>query len=502
MAASALKRLAIQASHLSLSSLLTMVVGLVTFPLITRLFSVADYGVMSLIGATLTMAVAVAKNGVQHAIIRYHCEITAGRGRYSLTQLSSTTWLAMLATGGVVALALAIGSQLLPARWLGDNPRVPRLLAIMSVVVVVQALESALVNFIRAEQRTSQLMVYQVLKKYLGLGFILLAVLVIARSLTAFYSATAITEVLAIATLALVMVRGGRYPRPSAKQFSWPLYWELLKFGIPMLIGFELSNIVLSVGARYVIEGTIGATALGLYAAAYNLCQYVQAVVITSVSQAIMPIYMQMWDQKGPKEAVAFINRSLRTYTLLGAPVIAGLAAVGNELLPALASDKYAGASIIIPWVIAGMVVDGSCNILGAGLFIHRKSRTIMAIVGSAALLNLVLNFVLVPRIGILGSAIATLISYAINAAMLAVASRRHLPAQIPWATILHAGSAAMLMWLAVRNLYSGHHFATISLRAGSGAAIYGLAILLLDRDARSLARKAISGFNPRLRAS
>jgi O-antigen/teichoic acid export membrane protein len=501
MAGSAFKRLAVQTSHYSLSSLLAMVAGLVTFPLLTRLFSVADYGVMSLIGATVAVSVAVGKVGVQHSIVRYHSEIAAGQGRYSLAQLSSTTLLAMLVTGGAVALVLAIGSNVVPARWLGD-PRVPGLMVIVSLVVAVQVLESALINFMRAEQRTSQLMIYQVLKKYLGLGLILFAVLAIARSLTAFYTATAITEGLAIGALALVMFRRSSPPRPTPTQFSRPLYVELLKFGVPMLIGYELSGIVLSMGARYVIEGTIGETELGLYAAAYNLCQYVQAVVISSVSQAIMPLYMQMWDQKGRAETVDFISRSLRTYALLGAPVIAGLATVGPELLPALASDKYAGATALLPWVIAGMVVDGTGSMLGAGLFIHRKTRIIMGIVVSCALFNLALNIVLVPRLGILGAAIATLVSYAANALALAVAARHLLRVQIPWGTMLRAGGAAVLMWLALRNLYSGHRFTTIGLRIGMGAAIYGLAIMLIDRDARGIARRVASRFNSQSRAS
>ncbi len=499
MASSAFKRLAVQTSHFSVISLIATVAGLVTFPLLTRLFSLADYGVMSLIGATVTVAAAVGKVGVQHSIIRYHSEIVADRGRYSLAQLSATTLLGMVGTGLAVALLVAVGFHLLPARWLGD-PRVPGLMVIMSVVVVVQVLESALINFMRAEQRTSQLMIYQVLKKCLGLGLILVAVLAIARSLTAFYTATAMTEALAIGTLALVMFRRGLRPLPSPAQFSRPLYLELLKFGVPMMIGQELSNIVLSVGDRYVIEGTIGATELGLYAAAYNLCLYVQSMVVSPVCQAIQPLYMQMWDQQGHDQTVDFISRSLRTYTLLAAPVIAGLTAVGPELLPALASEKYVSASGVLPWVIAGLIVEGANSMLGAGLFIHRRTRTIMGIVVSIALLNLVLNIVLVPRIGILGAAIATLVSYVVNAVALAVIARHLLRVQIPWATILRAGGASVLMWLALRNLYPGHHFATIGLRTGTGAVLYSLLIILLDRDARSLARKAASRVGARKR--
>src|ERR1700749_798868 len=84
---SPLKRLMVQTSHYGLTSLFNMVAGLVTFPILTRLFSVADYGTMTLIAATLTVSVAVAKVGVQHSIVRYHSEIDAGKSKYSLAQL-------------------------------------------------------------------------------------------------------------------------------------------------------------------------------------------------------------------------------------------------------------------------------------------------------------------------------------------------------------------------------------------------------------------------------
>jgi O-antigen/teichoic acid export membrane protein len=173
---------------------------------------------------------------------------------------------------------------------------------------------------------------------------------------------------------------------------------------------------------------------------------------------------------------------------------------VGPDLLPVLASEKYAGASTILPWVIAGMVVDGTSSMLGAGLFIHRKTRIIGSIVFICAFLNLVLNIVLVPRIGILGSAIATLVSYALNALALAIAGRHLLQVRIPWGTILRAGSAAALMWLALRGIFPGHRIATVGVRLVVGAAMYGLVIMLLDQDARDIARKAASRFGSRPR--
>jgi O-antigen/teichoic acid export membrane protein len=482
---SPLKRLFVQVSHYSVASLLTTLAGLVSFPLLTRVFSVDDYGRMNLITATLSVAVALGKTGIQHSIVRYRSEIRAGKGRFTERQLYATTLIGMNGTGVIAGLILFAGSQIIPLRWMGD-PRLRGLLAITSLILVVQVAESVFLNFLRADQETSLLMKYQVAKKYLSLGIILFTVFAITKSLQAFYSATLVTEATALVVVAAISLRRAGGVRISAGDFSRPLYVELLGFGLPMMIGYEMSGIILAVGDRYVIHGTIGETQLGLYSAAYNMCQYVQAVFVNSVGQAVMPLYMQMWDQKGVDETAAFVTRSLRTYVLFGAPVIAGLAAVGPQLLPALASSKYAAGSLIIPWVIAGMVVDGSNSMVAAGLFIHRKTKRIMAVVLTSATLNIALNFILVPRVGILGAAIATLACYTFAACALAWSGHRFLPVKLPWGTIVRAGLAALGMYALIIQIDAHVHLLTVALRALIGAPVYVALVALIDPDARN----------------
>jgi O-antigen/teichoic acid export membrane protein len=404
----------------------------------------------------------------------------------------------MSGTAVVVMAALIAFMQLAPAHVIG-NPQLTRLISIASLLILVQVLESALLNFLRAEQQTTTLMKYQIAKKYLGLGFVLVAILVISRTLTAFYSASVVSETMAVTALAWWMFRNRA--RPRSGDFSRPLYRELLGFGLPMMIGYELSGLTLAVGDRYVIDWLIGAVPLGLYAAAYNLCQYVQQLVIASVGQAIMPIYMQMWDQKGVAATAEFIGRSLRTYVMIALPIVAGLAAVARELLPTLAGEKYVGAASVVPWVIGGMVVDGTNSMLGAGLFIHRKTRIIMAIVLSSAALNVALNFVLVPRIGIEGSAIATLVCYSIAALSLAAAGRRLLAVAVPWKTIAQAGLASAVMYVALLPVCNDRRLVSVAVKAAVGAPIYLGIMVLISAEARDFVRSALARVRPRRNA-
>lgn len=492
MAQSAGKRLLFQTSHYSVASILTLIGGLVTFPLLTRVFSVRDYGLISLLSATVAVGVAFGKAGLQHSIVRYFTEIDAGKSRYTMAQLYSTSIIGMTASALLVMVVLIAGSRLAPSSWLADE-RTRRLIAAVSILVVVQVLDSAMTNLLRANESSVALMKYQIVKKYLSLGLMVLAILAIAPTLTLFYSATIVAETLALGMLAWLLATAGRRVRTTLAQFSRPLYRELLAMGLPMLIGYELAGLVLSIGDRYVINAVIGEEEVGLYSAAYNVCQYVQAVFIVSVGQAIQPIYMRMWDEEGAARTSAFVTRSLRTYVLIAAPVIAGVASVGPELLPSLASERYASAGRVIPWVISGMVMDGAANFVGAGLFIERRMRTLMAVVFLSAVFNVGFNLILVPRYGMVGAAVSTLGSYTLTYLGFAIFARPFLRVPLPWATIVRAGLASLVMFEALEFVLPGRRLLSVAARIAVGTVIYVGGTSLIDPDARDLVRVGLA---------
>jgi O-antigen/teichoic acid export membrane protein len=129
---------------------------------------------------------------------------------------------------------------------------------------------------------------------------------------------------------------------------------------------------------------------------------------------------------------------------------------------------------------------------MGAGLFINRKTRRIMAIVVCCAALNIGLNLGLVPKMGIVGSAIATLVSYSVTAFALGMAGRQLLRVPIPWRTILRAAVGASVMYLAIVHVLPGHRLFTAAVRIVLGGPIYVILMALVDADARAMLQKPI----------
>ena len=489
-----LKKLALHVSNYSSASLLVMISGLVSFPIFTRIFTVEEYGVLSLISATLALVMGIAKLGVQHSIVRFYGEIKAEKGAAGLSTYRSTTFFGMMTVATIVAVIWAIVSQLIPSSWWNDR-QVAGLLLLTSVLLIVRSVDSCLTNFLRAEERSGLLGIYRVASRYLGLAVVLFTLFYVARDLRGFYGATIIIEASTVILLFVFLSRGRRY---SPRDFSPNLFWRMLVCGVPM-IGFELAGTTLHIGDRYVIQTMLGSTPLGIYSVAFTFCEFVQVIFLSSIGQAIMPMYVRSWEENGEEATRRFLRQALHFYTMLALPVVAGLSAMGGDVLVFLASEKYRESAAVIPYIVAGMAIDSIVIIVGAGLFIHKQTWIIAGLVAACAVFNIVLNILMVPRLGILGSAVATLISYLALALCMLWVSAQRMPISFPWASTVKFGGLSAVMYVIVIQLPAGNDAVTVVSRIVTGALLYLAMVAAFDKQARAALRVGVTWCRSRM---
>jgi len=387
--------------------------------------------------------------------------------------------MAVLALGATV-IWIAIVEIMPMSAW--KDPRVVSLLRLTAVLVFIRIFESAFVNLLRAEQLSGWYSTYQVIRKYAGLAIILVTVFYVVHGLHGFYVGSIAAESTVVLGLGLVYL----HRRPiSLSGFQPGLFKAMLQFGLPM-IGYEIGGVVLSVGDRYVLQALAGPEKLGYYSASYNMCEYVQTILLVSIGQAVTPMYTRIWEEKGADETIAFISRVLHFYLMLGTFVVAALAAVGHDVLAILASEKYRPGGVIIPWVIAGMVLEAGLPIVAAGIFIKKQTHTIMALVLASAVINIALNFLLVPRFGIMGSAFATLVSYMLLTGSAMVVAHKRLAVPFPVTSLLKFSVLAALSYFAMSRVSLGTHvFIEMLLKGIVGAVCFVALILVFDAQAR-----------------
>jgi O-antigen/teichoic acid export membrane protein len=277
----------------------------------------------------------------------------------------------------------------------------------------------------------------------------------------------------------------------NIRKFSRPLFVSMLVFGLPLLAS-ELSMLLLNMGGRYIINYQLGPEPLGSFSAAYNFSDYLQGVLTASFAQAVVPMYFKMWEQQGREKTVEFLEQILRYYMAFALPVLAGMAAVGPELLRLLASSKYEISAPLIVFIVGGMLVAGGTPIFSAGIYINKLTKVVMYSVLAGAVVNMGLTAGLTRHFGIEGAAFASLVSYTLYSASTAYFGRRTVHIRMPWLDLAKFAALALIMYWAVTQITLPNISLRIALQILAGSMLYGLLLLLSDKPTRHLAAKLL----------
>lgn len=483
-----LKRLLIQASHYFTGSFFMLIAGLISFPILTRLLTVGDYGVMALVSSILAALSAIGKSGIQHSIVRYYSEIRAGKQQWTLTQFYGTVVLGMGGIAFAVAIVYVTIVICLPEDWF-EQEKLKYVLLLAAPILILEVLGSAFQNILVAQERTIAVNLWNVICRYLQLSLTVLILFFLSRDVLGFFSAILITSVIFVVGAARLVLRNNRF---ALRDYDWPLQKEMLLFGIP-LVGVELSNVLIMTTDNYVIQWMLGSNALGPYAAAYNFSNYIKVLLVSALIQPVRPLYMRIYADNGVEETKRFVASALHTYVLIGAPMAFGALAIGPELLVLLSSGRYIAGGEVVPYTVAALVVTGVVPMLSAGLDIEKKSMVRLKIIVFAAMLNLVLNLILIPQFGIKGAAIATLITSVTWVFVVYKVAKRYFEIVFPWRAVFNASAASMAMLLVIRNIQHESTIIDLSFKMFFGGLIYLMLVAILDSLARRTVQRCVS---------
>ncbi|MBV9207593.1 MAG: oligosaccharide flippase family protein [Actinobacteria bacterium] len=259
-------------------------------------------------------------------------------------------------------------------------------------------------------------------------------------------------------------------------------YGGTFLFGLPM-VPQELSGWILGVGDRVVIRHDLGSVAVGRYSVAYNVGS-LGFILLVFVTQAWMPRIYAVPDRVARSRLLAS-SRDMMNLLLI--PVVCGLAAGAPLVLAVWVPQSFHPAELTPIVAIVAICTFPFAQFVANLRALMSEGRTGQAAVATlvAAAVNIGLNVVMVPFLGITGSAIATVLSYALCARLTRPPVRSGL--QVPGASVLLRAliGGAVVVTLAIGILPTSSVWLAIRLAMGAGA-LLAFALLL---------RRAMAGF-------
>jgi len=259
-------------------------------------------------------------------------------------------------------------------------------------------------------------------------------------------------------------------------------YGGAFLFGLPM-VPQELSGWILGVGDRVVVRHVLGSAAVARYSVAYNVGS-LGFILLVFVFQAWMPRIYAVTDRRARFQLLAS-SRDMMNLLLI--PVVCGLAAEAPVVLGVWVPKSFQPAELtpIVAILATCTFFFGQFTAnLRALMSEGRTGRAAVATLVAAAV-NIGLNIVMVPFLGITGSAIATVLSYALCARLTRPPVSSGM--QIPRASVLLRTliGVAIAVTLVIGVLPTSPVWLAIRLVMGAGA-LLAFALLL---------RRAMAGF-------
>jgi O-antigen/teichoic acid export membrane protein len=197
----------------------------------------------------------------------------------------------------------------------------------------------------------------------------------------------------------------------------------MLKFSLPLILG-SISGVLLITFDRYTLNYLASLPDVGVYTLGYRIANTIKILVIVSVQLALSPILFKMMDQPDSKR---FYSKIMTYFSYLVILAVMFLSFFSLEIVKVFtASVKYWDAAKVIPVIsfalFFGMLKDTSL----IGLQIIKKTKIIGTIIFLVAILNLLLNILLIPRYTIMGASVATLISQIIFFIVIFIYAQKH----------------------------------------------------------------------------
>lgn len=417
----------------ALASLGAPFISLVLAPFLAHNLSAIDYGALAVLNTAIGLGVGLTQLGLGSAFFRsYNYDYSARRDKLDVL---ATVVALLLLISIPMAVLIAIAAPPIASALLG-NAELGRLVTIAAIVLVLQNCALPGLSWLRADNRAGLYSTLALGNLVVALAANIIFVGVFRLGVAGALLATGVGyAVQALCTVPVILLRAGL-------KLRWDVAWGLLSFGVPQVASF-ISMWVLGLSDRYLLSRFDSLAQTASYSVAYNMGSVVSTVVLTPFGLA-WPTAMYAIAKR--KDANVVFKYVFRGYLLLTVFACFTLSFVGTELLYRLFPPTYRAAAPVIPFASFSLALYAAYNQFMTGVSLKRKTWYATVFVGIAALLNVGINLILIPRYGPLGAAISTLAAYVVLAGVAYLANQRlyKVPYEIGRFTIALIGSGVL----------------------------------------------------------
>ena len=394
-----------------ISQIITTVASALLIVLLARFLTAEEYGRLFLAISIIGVLQVFSTLGIAKSGARYLTEYK-NQDPSQIQHILKVTFLYNLGTISIVAISLALGHQFI-SELIGEPDIGPLLLIGVPYIIF-----GTLMTYVRLTlQGFEEIQLSAILQAFNSLTRLLAAVSMVLLGLGAIGAlAGYVLGFTLVALIGLVMIYIRHYHRYETADFiESGLRERVARYTIPLTITSTADVIDRQIDT-ILVGFFLNPVAVSFYVVGKQILLFIE-VPMTALGFTLSPTF-------GTQKAEGDLEQSSRIYEtalvhslLLYIPAAAGIFLISEDLIKLAFGADYLGAVPVLQVFALYAIFQTITKITSNGLDYLGRARSRAIVKGITALLNFFLNLILIPLVGVVGAAIATVITYGIYTA-------------------------------------------------------------------------------------
>jgi len=445
-----LKQLGKETAIYGISTILSRFLNFLLVPFFTNIFTQAEYGIITNVYAYIAFLNIIYLYGMDSAYLKF----AASRESGSEKETFSTAFNSVFITSLLLSIVLIILNE--PLSYLfGISKEQKEIVLFVSGILFFDSISNVIFARLRFHNKALKFAGLKTLNIIFNVSMnVYLIYFLKFRAEGVFianFSASLLTFIFLFPDLLKVY----------SLSINKNLLNDLLKFGLPF-VPAGIAAIITQVIDRPIMLALTDASTVGIYQANYKLGIFMM-LYVSMFQYAWQPFYLKKSTQENAKELFAKV---FTFFTLFGSLIFLVLSIFIDDIIKIkifgfylIGKDFWSGLHIV-PVVLMGYLFNGFYFNFVAGLQIEKKTKYMPLVSSLGAVVNIVANFLLIPLMGMLGAAYATLLAYFSMAVYQYFLSQKFYKIDYEWDKVLKLGIILFFVfggYLIFKNILSDY---------------------------------------------
>jgi len=264
--------------------------------------------------------------------------------------------------------------------------------------------------------------------------------------------------------------------------YNKELFKKLLVYGLPFASAALLEEVT-KVSDRFMLAWLQDKSQAGLYAVGYDLSGNSILLIMAAINLAAYPVIIKLFENDGKKVAMDYFQQYAILLLGVSIPAVIGLNLIGPDLVYLLIDKQYQESVIfLLPWITLAVFVMGlQATYFDIAFQLGQQVITVAKIGVVIAIINLILNYWLIPTMSLHGAAIATLSSFTIGTVLSAILGRKCFSLPFPTMEFIKIIIASLIMGFCLWWLKDMRGWGWLLIQLSVGISSYLIMMIAFD---------------------